>query len=56
MVLETIRYAETVNFRELEEGTVIQLVEGAQPVVFETIEMNRAHIILFGPIRGLYRR
>lgn len=45
-----------VDFRELQEGTIIQLVEGAQPVVFETIEMNRAHLVLLGPIRGLCRR
>ena len=51
------------DFGEIEEGSLIRLVEGAQPVIFEGIIENNnpeigdmAMIIYLDPIEGLYRR
>jgi len=48
---------ETTDFRTLEEGSLMHLVEGAQPVVFERIlEGNSAILVFLDPIEGLCKR
>jgi len=50
---------EKINFRELKEGTLLKLVRGGQPVIFEGIEKTLGvaddivKLICLDPIEGL---
>ena len=45
-----------INFRKLEEGRLVTLIEGAQPVVFEGIREDQVSLILIDPIAGVMRK
>lgn len=53
---------EKINFRELQEGSLITLVDGGQPIIFEGIKRgtegdeDSAKLIYLDPINGLCRR
>ncbi|MEK6847681.1 MAG: hypothetical protein AABX50_00980 [Nanoarchaeota archaeon] len=45
-----------INFRELQEGRLITLVGGAQPVIFEEIRDDQVSLILIDPVAGVMRK
>ena len=45
-----------INFRKLEEGRLVTLFEGAQPVVFEGITEDQVSLNLIDPVAGIMRK